>query len=227
MNYFKTTFERYCFGFGKKVAQSFDVVFAINENEPTEENREKFASAAMTAFDQQVPISTAKASELPLGQGWSSVMANYKYIKLNMPWLRRKLQMSSRGKPVIGCSFSTDKHSTYRATGFYKIVKSKHKPSNYSLMQDSRLALPKWTVVPCLPKEAQIVSGDGISGYIGLIKNVKVGSLVRWSDNSLKQAQWNYDKQLKFYRADPNYCHAILYLVPEWVKELGLPERPE
>jgi hypothetical protein len=231
MNYFKTTYELCNFGFGTKVTQTFDVVFEINETECTDENRTKFDNAAHKAASKQIPKFDYKNSGLPLGEGWSSMMGGYTYTRLHLPWLKRKLQKPAPGKPVIACAYtvlnSWDKGvSRYRATGFYKLIKDPYKPDKVMADVFPELLKPRWKVVHCLPKEAQIISGCGIAGSLDVISDVTVGDLVGWSETKIKQEQWEYEQKVKRKDADMYQSDFRSYL-PEWTKKLGLTLNPE
>jgi hypothetical protein len=226
MNYFKTTYELCNFGFGEKITQSFDVVFEINETECTEENREKFDNAAHKAACKQIPKFDYKNSGLPLEQGWSSMMGGHKYTRLNLPWLKHKLQKPAPGKPVIACRYTVpnswnNEVSTYRATGFYKLIKDPYKPSKFDAEVFPELLKPRWKVVKCLPKNAQIISGCGIAGSLDVISDVTVGNLVEWGESQLKQAQWEYAEQVKK-SSEVMFQSDFRSYIPEWTKKLGL-----
>ena len=87
------------------------------------------------------------------------------------------------------------------------------------------LLKPRWKVVKCLPKEAQIISGCGIAGSLDVISDVTVGDLVAWSTNTIKQEQWQYEKSLKAKNANIFQSDFKRY-IPEWTKKLGLPLSP-
>lgn len=230
MNYFKTTYEKSCFGFGGKITQTFDVVFEIDETECTDANRQKFDTAAHKAAAKQIPKQNYKNSGLPLEQGWSSMMGGHTYTKLHLPWLKRKIQKPAPGKPVIACSYTVkdtwrDGVSNYRATGFYKLIKDPYKPDSVIADVFPELLKTRWMVVKCLPEEAQIISGCGIAGSLDVISDVTVGDLVGWSENTIKQEQWQYEKSLKAKNANIFQSDFKSY-IPEWTKKLGLPLSP-
>ncbi len=232
MHYFKTTYEKSCWNFGGVVKQSFDVVFEIDEKEFTEDNRAKFDRAAGEAAQKQIPKSDPMNSGLPLGQGWSSMMGGHVYTRLHLPWLKKKMQKPSAGKPVIACGYTVknswnDDVSHFRATGFYKLVKDDRKPDPLMASVFPELLAPRWKVVKCLPKEAMIVSGCGIAGSLDVISDITVGELVGWSENTLKHAQWEYENQIKKNLCGAMYQSDFKSYIPEWTKKLGLPLVPE
>jgi len=230
MNYFKTTFELCNFGFGEKITQTFDVVFEIKHAECTNENRTSFDNAAQKAAALQIPKFDYHNSGLPLGQGWSSMMGGHTYTKLNLPWLKRKLQKPAPGKPVIACGYTVkdtwrDGVSRYRATGFYKLIKDPYKPDAIDADVFPELLKPRWKVVKCLPKEAHIISGCGIAGSLDVISDVVVGDLVEWPESQLKQEQWQYEQQIDSMNNNMFQSDFRPYLA-EWLEKLGLPLIP-
>lgn len=234
MPFYKTTFYRSCYSFGQEVKQSFDVVFECAEKEFTKDKEDLFYKLARDAAQNQIPTIDYKNSGLPMGSGWSSVIGGYTYKRLAIPWLRRKLQKPSPGKPVIGCAYSTPTHTeydgtprSYRATGFFKFAR--YTPGADPVMLDifPDLGKERWILVKCLPKEAQIISGAGICGHLDLISNVVVGDLVPWSENDLKREQYYYGVQVKKELADipGSLFHnndILRHYGKEWMEQLNL-----
>lgn len=235
MHYFKTTFTHSNYGFGCEVKHSYDVVFEIDEKEYTLKNARKFDRIAGEAAAKQIPKIDYHNTGLPLGEGWSSLMGDYsgnpRYTKLNLPWLKRKLQKPAPGKPVIACGYtvkdtwSTDGVRHYRAQSFYKFIKDPYVPDATMAKAFPELLVPRWKIVKCLPKEAQIVSGCGIAGSIDVISDITVGDLVKWNENQLKLEQYNYEEEIKKGN-DDRYQNPFRSYFPEWLKKLGLPLTP-
>lgn len=222
MPYYKTTIYRSNFSFGGEIKQSFDVVFYRKEKEYKSELFNSFSNSASNAAKKQIPVSDPKNSGLPLDEGWSSFISSGEFIKLDMPWSNWKIQLPSPGKPVIGCIFKDynnmwmNEPRSYRAESFYKLIHRKKDCLLDKIIPNPR----KWDIIKCLPKDAQIISGYGICGFIGLIKNVQICDLVQWNKNQIKQYQYEYVKKIENKEYGDNYD--ILKYADEWAKELGL-----
>lgn len=234
MPYYKTTFYKSCFNFGSEIKQSFDVVFFCKEKEFTEEKRRTFDNAAHEAASLQIPKSDPKVSGLPLDSGWSSTMGGHEFIKLDIPWLNWKLQKPKPGKPVIACGYKTKEtwcgeHRSYRATGFYTLLKKKPVKDDTLLANIfPELNESRWCVVPCNPEDALIISGSGIAGNLSLISEIEVGDLVQWSDIMIKQEQYQYNESVKKYLENPDDFDFMTgrniarHYLKEWLEKLGL-----
>ena len=206
----KTKFERFCHRYGGEIKQTADVVFECPIKKITNKNSSKLEAAAWDAMWKQTGWKSV--IRLPLNGGWSSVMGGSKYEKVEVPYLNRKIERPSKGKPVIACGFTVKseepfcgrKHG-YRATGFFKLVPVKKSKRNGIIDKilaeetdpDAKIG-SGYRMVECLAKDATIVEGQGVAGTVVPISEIELEKLVNWDDLLIRQEQGKYaDKVAK------------------------------
>ena len=194
MAWYKTEFYRQCWTYSPAIKQTAEVVFEM-ESSLTDENCNEFLEAAYEALWEQSGWKTEQ--QTPHG-GFSSALGGREFTKIEIPHEDREIAYPSEGKPVIACTIKekTDPDHSYRATAFYKF--EWHTPEADGLLSELKPELfkPRWRLVPCLPEEAQVVSGSGVCGVMAAISEVEVSDLVNWSDLAVKQAQGQYEDEI-------------------------------